>query len=282
MQRIRSNQKPRSNKCKSAKPEASFDQPHLLEGEDPAVYQELLAGSRAAVNPGDAIDEILANDSVSQEWENRRCRRLITGLLRDCQRQALQRFLKGKLDRGVYSDVFAEYLSDELREHLPEDQGDVVPTLVEKYVGNDPDAIGKVNAILDGKVMNAARILDLARTIKEREIAQEFFQKKRSATSLVRKLLAEAATSLDALLAHTLLASTANPDPHGGYAAPDYLGFIERLDRLATAAQRRRDACLLEIDRRRASLRQVLRRSGPEIEGMDYKRIENGPAEGEK
>jgi hypothetical protein len=183
----------------------------------------------------------------------------------------------------MYSDEFAECLSNELRELLPEDQRDIVPTLVEEYVGNDPDAIAKVDAILAHNVWKANHILDFACIVKAQEIAREFFQKKRGATSFVRKLLARAGTSLDALLANTLLAGMASsPDPHGDEAVPDYLGFIERLERLATVTQRRRNACLLEIERHRASLGQALRRSGLEVEGTDYKMIENEPTEGEK
>ena len=51
-----------------------FGRPPLLTGEDPAAYDELFAGIRAAVNPIDTV-EILA-DVVALEWEVLRWRRL--------------------------------------------------------------------------------------------------------------------------------------------------------------------------------------------------------------
>ena len=48
---------------------ALFDEAHLLEGEDAAIYQELLAHIRGAVRPADIIDEMLIADVASLEWE---------------------------------------------------------------------------------------------------------------------------------------------------------------------------------------------------------------------
>jgi hypothetical protein len=53
-----------------------FGQPQVLEGEDAAAYDELLARICAAVKPVDIIDEIFIADVVSLEWEVLRWRRL--------------------------------------------------------------------------------------------------------------------------------------------------------------------------------------------------------------
>ena len=59
------------------------------------------------------------------------------------------------------------------------------------------------------------------------------------------------------------------------------LDYIERLDRLATIAESRRNASLREIDRRRAVLGETLRRSVQEAEDREFEVIEVTPAEGE-
>jgi hypothetical protein len=46
-----------------------FGEPQLLEGEDPAAYDELLARFRAAVKPVDIIEEMFIADVVALEWE---------------------------------------------------------------------------------------------------------------------------------------------------------------------------------------------------------------------
>jgi hypothetical protein len=63
-------------------------------------------------------------------------------------------------------------------------------------------------------------------------------------------------------------------------AVAEELDHIERIDRLTTVAEGRRNASLLEIDRRRAVLGETLRRSVEEIEDAEFKAIETTPAKG--
>ena len=58
------------------------------------------------------------------------------------------------------------------------------------------------------------------------------------------------------------------------------LDFIERVDRLTTIAESRRNASLREIERRRAVLGETLRRSVQEVEDGEFKVIETTPAKG--
>jgi hypothetical protein len=57
---------------------ALFGAPLLIEGEDAATYDELLAHMLAAVKPVDVIDEMLIADVAALEWEVLRWRRLKT------------------------------------------------------------------------------------------------------------------------------------------------------------------------------------------------------------
>ena len=61
-------------------------------------------------------------------------------------------------------------------------------------------------------------------------------------------------------------------------ALAEQLGNIERIDRLITIAETRRNTMLREIDRRRAALSEALRRQVQEVEA-EFEVIEKTPAE---
>jgi hypothetical protein len=125
-------------------------QPQLLEGEDAAAYDQLLARVCAAVKPVDIIDEIFITDVVSLEWEVLRWRRLQWSLIRARGLDALKDFLAEQLDYDLYSEHFADYLAEVLQDNLPEDESDSAQTLARKCAQNDPDADDKVNEVLAG------------------------------------------------------------------------------------------------------------------------------------
>jgi hypothetical protein len=77
-----------------------------------------------------------------------------------------------------------------------------------------------------------------------------------------RTRIADAGSSIDALMVRAL---------------PEELDNIERIDRLTTVAETRRNAMLREIDRRRAVLSEALRRQVQEVEG-EFQVIEKTPA----
>jgi hypothetical protein len=72
-----------------------FGPPPLIEGEDAAAYEQLLARFCAAVKPVDIIDEIFIADVVPSEWEVLRLRRLKWSLIRAPALEALEDFLGG-------------------------------------------------------------------------------------------------------------------------------------------------------------------------------------------
>src|SRR5271165_3194812 len=152
-----------------------FDQPQLVGDEDAATYHELLARIRAAVNPVDIIDDMLIADVASLEWEVLRWRRLKTSLLRARGLAALEDFLGEKLDYNLYSDLFADNLTEILQENLPEDQAeDFAQTLAHECARNEPDAVDKVNKILDGIGLHLDRILKNAQTDMAEELVRQY------------------------------------------------------------------------------------------------------------
>jgi len=234
-----------------------FGQPQLLEGEDAAAYDELLARLQAAVTPLDIIDEMFISDVASLEWEVLRWRRL--KLIRAAGFEALKKFLREKLDYSLYSDRFAHNLTDLLEENLPEDEEeDLAQTLAQQCARNESGAVDKVNEIMD-------RLLNRAQADRAEELAQNYMRGKGDATTIVDKLLSAASQSLDRLLADALVKQ---------------LDHIERIDRLAAVAESRRNTSLREIDRRRAVLGETLRRKVQEIEDAEFQVIEKTLAEG--
>jgi hypothetical protein len=242
-----------------------FGPPQLLAGEDAAAYDQLLARVRAVVNPVDIIEEMFIADLVFLEWEVLRFRRLKTSLLRAGGLEALKDFLARELDYDLYSEHFADDLADTLQDNLPEDQAEDAQALARKSARNDPDAHDKVNKILAGISLNMDDIVDGARARKAKELVQEYVRREPDAVTLVEELLAGANASMDVLVTDALA---------------ENLDHIERIDRLTTIAESRRNASLHEIDRRRALLGEPLRRSMQEIEDGEFEVIETTPAKG--
>ena len=108
-------------------------------------------------------------------------------------------------------------------------------------------------------------ILDDAKGRKAKELVQEYVRREPDAVTQVHELLTDAGMSMDGLMADALAKQ---------------LDDIERIDRLITIAESRRNASLHEIDRRRAVLGETLRRSVQEIEDGEFEVIETTPAQG--
>jgi hypothetical protein len=81
--------------------------------------------------------------------------------------------------------------------------------------------------------------------------------------TLVNELLTAAGVSMDGFMADALAKK---------------LDDIERIDKLISIAESRRNASLRELDRRRPVLGETVRRSVQEIEDGDFKMIETAPA----
>jgi hypothetical protein len=241
-----------------------FGPPVVIAGEDVANYDELVGRVCAAVKPADIIDEIFIDDLVSLEWEVLRWRRLKSSLMQTRGLQALEEFLGKHLDYNQYWKFFEQDLAEILEDNLEEQSEDDAQTLAHKCARNEPDADDKVNQILAGTDLDVDAILKIGKARKAEQLAQDYQRRKPGAIKLVDKLLARAGSSIDTLMVRTL---------------PKELDNIERIDRLTTIAETRRNAMLREIDRRRVMLGQALRRQVQEVEG-EFEVIEKTPAQG--
>jgi hypothetical protein len=245
---------------------ALFGPPILLEGEDAAAYDQLLARIFTAVKPVDVIDEMFTADVLSLEWDVLRLRRLKWSLIRAPALEALEDFLGENLDYDLYSEDFGDDLAEILEDNLPEDPAEDAQTLAHGCARNEADAVDKVTKILAGIGLNLDQVLDDAKGRKAKELVQEYVRREPDAVTLVHRLLTDTGVSMDGLMARALAQK---------------LNDIERIDRLTSIAESRRNASLHEIERRRAVLGETLRRSVQEIEDGEFEVIEPTPAQGE-
>jgi len=117
--------------------------------------------------------------------------------------------------------------------------------------------LGEVGTDLDHVVTDGRRR-------KAEILVRKYKRGEAGAVKQVNKLLAGQGESLDRLLVGNLVNDVDDNN----------LNDIERIDRLTTIAESRRNASLREIDRRRAVLGAALRRNVQEIEEGEYKVIE--------
>ena len=230
-----------------------FGPPLLLEGEDAAAYDELLARMCAAVKPVDVIDEMLVADIVALEWEVLRWRRLKRTLMRQVALKALERFLIDRLESNyaLHEEHFQSYLTEILKNYFPPERAEMLAAECAPNTDEASDNLGKVLSSL-GLGNN---VLDDARADKAKELAHEYVRGERDAVTLVNELLTDAGVSMDTFMTKALRKR---------------IDEIERIDRLTTIAETRRNAALRETDRRRAVLGETLRRRVQEIEDVGF------------
>ena len=243
-----------------------FGQPLLLEGEDGATYHELQAQIWAAVKPVDVIDEMFTVDVVSSEFEVLRWPRLKLSLIRKRAIEGLEECLVEELQYDHYCDYFVDDLTEILEDNLPEDQVNSAQALAQQYALNETNAVIMVSKVLAIAGLNMDRISQDARERKVKDLVQAYTQREPDAVTVVDELLSSAGTSIDILMAEALA---------------DELDYVERVDRLATIAESRRNASLREIDRRRPLLAESLRRSVQQIESDELEVFEATTAKGD-
>jgi hypothetical protein len=246
-----------------------FGQPNILGGEDAAAYEELLARIRAAVTPRDIIVEMFIVDLVALEWTVLRWHRLKFSLIQTGACKALERFLVKQFesDYALHEEHFKDHLEEILRSRLPEDQAGSAETLAAECAPNDAEADDKLDKVLRSIGLDSSTVLNEARALRARELVHEYVRREPETVEMINELLSAANTSIDAFMADALV---------------EKLGEIERIDRLATIAERRRNDALNEIERRRAVLGATLRQTVQEIEDVEFKAIDTKPANRKK
>jgi hypothetical protein len=239
-----------------------FGPPPVIEEEDVAAYDELFGRVCAAIKPVDVIEEILVADLVALEWDVLRGRRWKANRIRECGLEALERFLREELDYKHYRQRFADDLTEILqgRVGLP---GDHARSLANACALNESDVIDKVDELLLGIGPNRNSILRDAKAYNAHELTRKYRRREPATVKFIDKLLVAAGSSFGSLMVKAL---------------PQELETVERIDRLITIAENRRDASLREIDRRRAVLGQKVRKSLQELQDNQFQLIDAAPA----
>jgi hypothetical protein len=263
--RVRSRPKARTKSSKSLTSIRLFGPPLLLEGEDAVAYDELQAGVYAAVKPVDVIDEVLAHDFVASEWEVLRFRRLKSTLIRASAMKTLKDSLTDKLPINLYTDYFADDLTEVLQELLPKNRAEEARPLAEAFICNEPGTMEKVKEILEQDDRDWTVVEADARDRKVEELVQAYTRGEPDAVTLINILFEDSALNVDTFMANALA---------------DKLDYVERIDRLIALTSSRRNASLREIERRSAIRGEALRRSVQQIEDAEFKVIETMPAKG--
>ncbi len=226
-----------------------FAEPLLLEGEDAAAYDELLARICESVEPVDSIDRMLTGDIVSLQWEVLRWRRLKFSMIRNRALDQVAEFLRQELNLDFCREYIVNDLAEVLELNLPEEQANSALTLAQRYVGNDEDAVEEVEDILLG--LDLDKILNGARDRKVHELMRGYARRESEAVSPIDQVLGGAGKTIHDLVAEALMR---------------ILGHVELIDQLTAIAESRRNAMLREIDRRRPILAETLRHTGQQIE----------------
>jgi hypothetical protein len=244
-----------------------FGEPHVLAGEDRAAYDELIARMRADIKPVGTIEDMFMADMESLEWEVLRWGRLKWTLLQATALTTLQDFLVHQLESNyaLHEEHFKDYLAKILQNSLPEEQADSAEMLAAECAPNTDEAGSKLDEVLRSIGLNTGTVLDDARAQRAKELVQGYVRREPDAVTLVQELLMDNNVSMDCFMADALA---------------ENLEYIERIDRLATIAEERRNAMLAEIERRRAVFGATLRRNVQEIEDAEFKEIETTPAKG--
>jgi hypothetical protein len=130
---------------------------------------------------------------------------------------------------------------------------------------NETDAVDSVNEILSSIDLDMDGVLYRARNNRAEELVKEYARRESAAVALIDDLLAKAGMTIDALIV-----------PH----LHEQLQWVERVDRLTTVAETRRNDSLREIDRRRSALGEKMRRCMQEIEQRELTLIETTTGKG--
>jgi hypothetical protein len=244
-----------------------FGQPPILEGEDAAAYDELAARICAAVELHDIIDEMHVADAVLSQWEVLRWHRLKRTLIQATALKALEPFLVEQLESNyaLQAEHFESHLAQIFQNNLPKDQADSAEMLAAECAPNTEGANEKLDKLLSSIGLDTSAVLCEARAQKAKELDQAYVRHELETVTLIDELLSAAGASMDSFMADALIKN---------------LDYIERIDRLISIAEERRNASLTEIERRRAVLGTTLRRSVQEIEDAEFKVVEATPTKG--
>jgi hypothetical protein len=229
--------------------------PPRLEGEDGVVYEELMAQVHRDLKPRDVIGQIWMRDLVDNTIEIMRYRRFRTKLLNSLVLEAREKALNSAVDDEL------NRLVDEEWEPPPEVQQKAVVDGLSDQIRKERDGRRKLEKGIDLPPSRPEPEPEPEPESESWAECKERLQKDPAVVEKLRKVRESVQSKLD--MEHI--------------AAEEFVGVldvIERIDHLISIAERRRNAVLHEIDRRRAVFAQRVREKLHEIEDADFQTIE--------
>ena len=145
IQRIRSVRRTENSSNSPAtqvKRSVPFGPPPLLEGEDVAAYDELLARVSEGVQPNDILEEIWVRDIVDLVWETLRLRRMKAAFFSANAHESLTVILRPLIDDDEQVD------GEEIEGQKESEEAIGNNYLVENWARRIPAAVKKVNTLL--------------------------------------------------------------------------------------------------------------------------------------
>jgi hypothetical protein len=227
-------------------------------------YTELLARIWAGIKPLDIIEEMLTADAAVSQWELSRYLRAKWSLIQGSALDALEHFLRRQLDYEMCVEQYVDEVVEIFQDQLPEEEADSAHALAHACAREEGDAVNKLNEILDGTERNSSTVWSGARYQKAQELVQGYARQEPDAVRLIHELLADAGMTMDDFKAEALA---------------EKLDQIERIDRLITLTESRRNASLRELERRRATGGQEFLRGAQQAVDAKMDDIEHNPVD---
>jgi len=247
---------------------ALFAPPLLLEGEDPAAYDELSRRLRAAVQPADIIEEMFVADALYWRWEHRRLQQVKTGLMREGLKTALKKFLNEFLEPEMYGEACERILSEILKVEFSSHQLAEYRKDMDACADDPSKGAARIDQALASARVDPEKLKFLAKSERVKELVQAHARRQPAAIRQIDEILAANGRTLDDLKARGLTNKIADSEEI------DLLTARERIDRSIAFAENRANLSLRELHRYRETLgrRNLLR-----AEEADYETIETKP-----
>lgn len=224
-----------------------FSDRPLLPNEDKEEYEELLRSIVQQIRPSDVIEAIWVKDIIDFVWEAKRIRRWKTQILIQGQMQAIKDLIGPALpatDPMQFNqstirsyDVLSQHSNYEGKKDQGQNQPSVPPAS-----GTQAEAWLRVGRRQDPTPPIIPPSADA--------LATGYMAGKTKEQSQVNEILQQRGLTSDNISAQSFHLSLAS---------------IERVDRLASLNDRRRDALLREIERKRASFGHIIREAAEDV-----------------
>ena len=128
----------------------------IVDGEDPKLYEELLARVGAAVQPIDIIDWLFVKDIVALTWEIQRSRRQRESLIRIARRSAMEIILEVAMPRPETIRIVGHNLE--------------IRVLASQWLNGDPKATKRVETLLRAAGFSIADVTAQSLTVNAVEL----------------------------------------------------------------------------------------------------------------